>query len=309
MNKQKLIMMTLIAAGLTACSNDDDVAHQPEKPLRKLTVEVSENPFYRNTRAAITTGSTLTSFYMSYLYDTSKTGDVSMAAKDDKGWSVIGGWPDTDEKTTVNWYAYSNGDFQANGGNPYLDFTVEENSSAQKDLLVATTSDTWAHSKGYLTFTFDHACSAMKFAIKKAKNLSDYELKVTKIVLCNVKNHGHYKYSSSSWDLQSGTANYTLYEGKAKTYEYSDYYDPLDTSGEPYLFLLPQTLTAWDGTNGGSYLKITCTLQPKSGSETIYNGDAYIPFGYTLAKGYEYDVNINIGKNSLLNGSGNKIIE
>ncbi len=305
MNKQKLIMMTLIAAGLTACSSDDDVAQQPEKALRKLTVEVSENPFYRNTRAAITTGSTLTSYNLNYLYGTAAPGSVNMIV--DGTTSQGGVWPDTD--LTVNWYANTGGTFQANDGDPYLDFTVEENSSAQKDLLVAKTNAKYVESNGHISLAFDHACSAMKFAVKKAKNLSDYKLSVSKIVLCNVKNHGHYKYSTSSWDLQSGTANYTLYEGKAKTYEYSDYYDPLDASAEPYLFLLPQTLTAWDGINGGSYLKITCTLKRKSDSKDIHNGDAYIPFGYTLAKGYEYDVNINIGKNSLLNSSGNKIIE
>lgn len=76
----------------------------------------------------------------------------------------------------------------------------------------------------------------------------------------------------------------------------------------PYLFFIPQTLTAWLGTTGadskpsnGSYLQITCTIN--GGGEIT----AYYPFGATLEKGYQYDVNINIGKNHLKKISGTTV--
>ena len=82
----------------------------------------------------------------------------------------------------------------------------------------------------------------------------------------------------------------------------------MDTSDTPYLIVIPQTLTPWNGSGSpaNTYLKLTCTIT-KNGS-TVFTGTAYIPFGATLEKGTQYDVKINIGKNSLYKNDGTKII-
>jgi hypothetical protein len=275
---------------------------------------VTETPFVnpnasanvRETSASITTTSSLKSFTMNYLYGNSSTGSVAVSADGKGKWSAKGSWPDTED--AVSWYAYSNGEFYY----PYLDFTVDENSDLQKDLLVAKTSGSWADTHGVLSFTgnehaFKHVCSALKFAVKKAKNLSDYTLSVSEVKLCNVQKHGQYDYNTASWTLGEGKTNYTLYSSATSMALGDDAYEVLGNSAAPYLFFIPQTLEAWN--NGGeAYLAITCTITRISDNNEVYGGEALIPFGATLEQGYQYDVNINIGKNSLYNSNGLKII-
>ena len=294
---------------------------------RPLTISVTETPFinpdassagarvgdYKPSttssvkRAAITTTSTLTGFNMNYTYmlGSTLTSGVRTATKSSEGkWTSDGqGWPDTD--TSVNWYASTDGTFYSNGDAPYLSFTVNNDVAKQKDLLVATTAGTWEATKGNLSFTFDHVCSALRLYMKKATNMSDYTLTVTSVKLCNVVNHGDYYFNDASWTLGKTTSSYTVFSGSA-TLGTTDY-TAMDTSESPYLILIPQTLTAWNPTEtpSNTYLELTYTI--KNGSTGVYS-TAYIPFAATLEKGTQYDVKINIGKNSLYNASGNKII-
>jgi len=118
---------------------------------------------------------------------------------------------------------------------------------------------------------------------------------------------GDYYFNTPKWTLGNTTSNYTLYSGSAKTLNNSDY-EALDATDAPYLFLIPQTLTAWTPSTApaNTYLELTCVIS-KDGS-SVFNGTAYIPFGATLAGGTQYDVKINIGKNSLYDSNGSKII-
>lgn len=256
---------------------------------------------------------------MDYTYGTTSSHGYRTATKDGEGkWKNDGeGWPYTD--ATVNWYAhngYANGKIQEApfcltvdaDKKPYLSFTVNNDVAKQKDLLVATATGTWDSTGGNLSFTFDHACSALRFYMKKAKNISGYTLTVTSVQLCNVVNEGKYFFNTASWVPGTTTANYTIFSGSA-TLDDTDY-TTMDPSGTPYLILIPQTLTAWDATTAiesataQSYLQITCTIT----GPTSYTGTAYIPFGATLEKGTQHDVKINIGKNSLYKDDGTKII-
>lgn len=311
--KSKLCILLLIATGLAACSNDDEVITAQERPI---TVTVSEKPFttptsnaapVRSTRAAITTTETFSAFSIDYVYGTAPTGSRT-ATKTAGTWTVDGSWPDPEKE--VNWYAHSDGEFNLNeddNNKPYVSFTVDENAEQQKDLLVSTLSKSYDECSGHLNFTFDHACAAVKFYAKKAKNMSDYTLTVSSVILSGVVNTGDYHYDTSEWTLGKATSSYTLYDGTAKTLTNSDY-EALDATEAPYLFLIPQTLTAWapPSAPANTYLELTCTIS-KNGSN-VFNGAAYIPFAATLAEGTQYDVKINIGKNSLYNSSGNKII-
>lgn len=315
-------MIALVAATLGACSSEDNelVPQQPatqqpstQPEARPLTITVSETPFInpddqsgsRGTRAAITTTSTLTAFKMDYVYTYGESrvtnGDKApiIATKTvDNAWSISTGWPYTDN--TVNWYAYTNfsNTYSFNVGSDasgdYIHFTVVDDPSSQKDLLVAKISDTWAHSGGNLSLTFDHACAALHFKMKKAKNLSDYTLTVSNVVLHNVVNAGDYYFGSQSWTLGATTSDYTLFSGSAEL-DKKDF-TPMAES-DPYLFLIPQTLTPWDpsGALSNAYLEITF-----SG----YDDHGYIPFSATIAQGYQYDININIGKNVVFKNDG-----
>ena len=175
MNKTKLIIVLLTSLALGACSNSDDDELTSQQPkFYPMTIEVAENPMVqvgkaesRPTRAAITTTSTFTRFNMDYKYSSTGSDGTSpeTATKDSEGKWSGGSWPGDAvlSNAEVTWYAYTGGTFNLNGGTPYIDFTVDENATTQKDLLVATASGTYSGTGGKLSFTFDHACSALRF--------------------------------------------------------------------------------------------------------------------------------------------------
>ena len=316
-----------------ACSSDNDEQVQQPQPEKSypLTIEVTENPMTgdgenSSNRAAITDNSSLASFKMDYTYGTTDSESSFTASKDTDGkWTSSGAnWPGDavdDPGISVNWHAYTGGTFNYNSGNPYINFTVDESAASQKDLLVAKTTDTWTNCSGHLSFTFDHVCSALRFFVKKSTNLNSYTVNITSVRLCNVIKRGKYYFGTPSWntdDYIDTRSNYTLYTGTAITLgSGSSDWKPLNggendiTGTNPYLFLIPQTLTAWDtstpiaSVTTQSYIEIECTI---SGT-TNYSGTAYIPFGIVLAQGTVYNnLKINIGKNSLYKAPNTLII-
>ncbi|MBP3228141.1 MAG: fimbrillin family protein [Bacteroidaceae bacterium] len=327
-------LFALIAATFAACGSDnDDIIPddpKPEETKYPLNITVTENPLinpdapsHAPRRAPIITTPTLSKFYIDYLYeegDNLETGGVSAEKTADGQWECHdGSWPNF--YATIDWYAYTykkddtkitDDTFQKNGGDPYIQFTVSDYPSEQKDLLVATTKNTTLAATGAtIHFAFDHACTALRFYVKKATNLADYTLSVTGVRLCNVIKNGDYYFNSASWTLGSQRQSYILYDGEAKTLGTTDY-EALDASDAPYLFLIPQTLTAWDGKTAiasattQTYLELDCTLT-KDGSD-VFSGTAYIPFAATPQQGYQHDVRINIGKNSLYRAPSTKVI-
>ena len=318
MNKTKLIFVLLTSLALGACSNSDDDELTSQQPkFYPMTIEVTENPMVQDgegggtTRAAITTNSSLDKFYMSYVYGSEASSDPITATKGSEGkWSSTGSWPDTSDEVT--WYAYTDDTFnQTEDANklPYINFTVEEAAASQHDLLVATASGTYSGTGGKLSFTFDHACSALRFYVKKSTNINDKTLTVSSIVLKNVIKDGKYYYGTQSWTLGTTSTDYTLLSSSQTLA--SDSYVLLNGSeDDSYLFLIPQTLTAWNpsGALSNTYLEVTCTITNTSTSTQVYSGTAYIPFNATFEKGTKYDVKINIGKNSLYSGTDTKII-
>ena len=319
--------MLLGLALFAACSSDDnEIVIQTQSKSYPLTIEVAENPFIPEgesasapaSRAAITTLSTLDGFTMSYVYEGIEEPSTATATKTNTGeWrnseGSDKGWPSAtvQDDLTVTWYAYTNGTFNLNGGNPYISFEGEEYADVQHDLLVATTANKWSICQGLLSFTFDHACSALRFYVKKSTNLNTYTFKVKSIKLRNVINQGRYMLATNTWNEGSHRTEYTLFQSndyiELGSTDYIPIYGTYSSESEPYLFLIPQTLTAWDTTTAiddattQSYLEIKCSI-----NNTDYT--AYIPFAASLAKGTQRDVKINIGKNSLYSGPNTKII-
>ena len=320
MNTIKVFLLSLAAAGIAACSADDDdpVTGGQQQPL-PLTITVDENPLLNPdassqapaTRAAITTTTSLTAFTLDYQYI--RAGELqygnNSVTKDASGnWSA-GYWPtEAGESTEVGWYAHTDGTI-VNQTGPYIRFNVEELATSQKDLLVASASGSYSSTGGKLSLTFDHACTALRFYVKKAKNLDDYMLTVTSIKLCNVVKDGKYYFATSSWTPGNTRTLFTLYEGSGMTLGSTDY-TLLNSDEDDYLFMIPQTMTAWDTTtdiasaSAQTYIQLECSIT----GATSYSGTAYIPFAATLEAGMQHDVTINIGMNSLYSGPNNKII-
>ena len=308
-----LLCLTLCAA----CSSDsDEPVGQPAAKSYPLAIEVTENPLIadgeesaNSNRAAITTTSTLSSFKLDYVYNTSTYSDPSLSASKTAAgeWTTEGTWPYTEE--TVNWYAYSDGTFnltEDSNKDPYISFQADENSSATKDLLVSTASGTYSGTNGKLTFAFDHATAALLIQVKKASNISSNTLTITSMRICNIIKVGKYFFGTSSWELQTERTSYTVYSGTAKTI--GDSFVTLMDGDAPYIFVIPQTLTEWDLTTAiadattQSYIELECSIDGGA-SQT-----AYIPFGATFVKGKKHDVKINIGKYSLYSGPDTKVI-
>lgn len=342
----KINSMLLCLALFAACSSDDDgqVAQdssqeqkQPQKTY-PLSIEVAENPMVQegeggsSRRAPITTGSSLNSFNMDYVYDGAHKGTAE-ASNADGNWTTTAVWPEDaiTSGETVYWYTSTKGGFYLTDDaykKPYISFSTDEYSANQHDLLVAKASGTYTGTKvddtNKLSFTFDHVCSALSLSVKKSSNLSDYTLSVSSIILKKVVKAGQYYYNETpSWVPSVNTAdrsNYTLHSGGSITLG-SGTSDYVQLNGnfvkgaldEPYLFLIPQTLTPWDPSDPTitsettkSYLEIVCSIT--KGDSPVYSGTAYIPFGTTLEKGTKYDVKINIGWKSLYKADGTRVI-
>lgn len=314
------LLLSLAVAGMAACSADDDdiIATDQQQPL-PITITVVENPLLNpdlpaqaaGTRSPITTTSSLNAFTLDYQYirgDEPLYGENNVTKGMSGNWSA-GYWPTSAaDNTPVSWYAHTDGTI-VNQSNPYLNFTVEELATSQKDLLVASTSGTKAETGGRLTLTFDHACTALRFYVKKAKNLDDHTLTVTSIKLMGIVKSGKYYFATSTWTPGNTRTSFTLYEGTGITLGSTDY-TLLNANDDDYLFIIPQTLTAWDTTtaiasaSNQTYIQLQCSIDGGS----TYSGTAYIPFATTLEAGIQHDVNINIGKNSLYSGPNTKII-
>ena len=324
-----------------ACSSDNDEQVQQPQPEKSypLTIEVTENPMTgdgekSSNRAAITDNSSLASFKMDYTYGTSSCSESSFtASKDTEGkWTSTATWPSSAVSpgtTEVTWHAYTDGAFNYNNGTPYINFSVDELATGQKDVLVATAIETYNNTYDSNTetckfsYTFNHACSAVRFLVKKSSNLvtpTPYTVNISSIKLCNVVKQGKYYFGTSTWELADTRTEWTLTSDPLINLGSESYVNL--NAADDYLFMIPQALTAWDTTTDiasaitQSYLEIECNVY--QGSTKVFPttsatyGTAYIPFGTAnekpFLKGKKHEVKINIGKNSLYSGPGTKII-
>lgn len=274
MNMKKTVLL-LSALALVACNGDkdDDNALLPSvpQPQRVLTVRVNENPLQAEdaTRAAYITTSSLKAFTLHYqdLYAPSFTKDAGT-------WSTAT-WPTVGDDEKIDFYARNGGTFVWNGGAPYVSFTMEEQASEQKDLLVATHKDiAYEDNTGQVSLTFDHACAAVQFYVYK-EEADDYV--VQSVVLSNVANSGSYRYEGG-WTDVSGTAYYTLTDGAIVPTA-----TPTLLPCE-WMFFIPQEKSA---------VNIEVTYTKNGGSPTVKT--LHMESGMWQA-GYQYTVNIKIGR-------------
>ena len=293
----RLIPLPLLAAPLffASCSSDDSMTpiDEVKTPQRPISVEVSETPFGNTTearqltRAAITDLTSFNSFEMTANNPTKDHYEVTKNGS----WGVDGFWPDgVDANTPVTFYAYSNYSnrtYNDNSGTPYISFIMDENASAQHDLLVAKNTVSYNDHQGKVPLTFDHACAAVAFNVQitnklKTDKLSNSSLTINSIVLRNVNNTGRYYFGGTpAWQNVSGSAYYTLTSGIIT----------VDTEAQAlssnYLFVIPQSSEA-NGTTG-TYLDVTYTFSGQT--ET----SATIPLSVNWEAGSKYTINIKLG--------------
>lgn len=309
---KKTFLPCLLAVTLAACSSDDNTNEEIPK-ARPISVVVTENSLQDNTngarqdtRAEATTTSSLERFKMNYgagmNYSVQKYGkDWKFNGADDASWPGVG------NDAEVTFYAYSypgsdpsttNPDYNYYSGNPYLSFSQEENASAQHDLLVATRTTTFNAHQGKVYLTFDHACAAADFqiAITSGVSAKGVSVAIQKIELCNIMSSGDYSFAEG-WSNLSNLTNYTLYDSNMS----------LSTESQAvpggYLFIIPQTVTAYDSSSNtsGAYYRLTLTVSG-SGVEKV----GIIPFSQTYIAGEIFPTTILVGT-SLKDASGNKI--
>ena len=279
--------MSVIA--LAACGDNDDAVPIPIEPTpspRLLTVEVSENPMQNNEAsarvmnrtAAATTTASLSSFTMNYTdawYNTFN--------KESSGWSTVT-WPDdVGNDTPIDFYAHDGGAFQWNDGNPYLNFTMNNDAFNQKDLLVATHKQiSYNDTKGVVSLTFDHACAAVQFQICQTKKVTDEgkNFIINSVVLKNVCKNGDYFYNSG-WTLGSNLTDLTLTNS---TITLTTAYQLLPCQ---WLFLIPQS-------QDGIQLEIKYTVDEGAEKTKILNVGTD-----SWEQGKQYTVNIRVGSSFL----------
>ena len=282
MNKY-FFLWAVAALTLSSCSDDDE----PTAERYPLTIAVSENPLLdeagnpvTTTRGTVITTGTLASFYANY-QDTKYT-----ATKSSEGtWSTSPSyWPFGVEKSTmIDFYAYSAGTFN-NESSPYVSFTVDENVSAQNDLLVAHRNVSYNETGGKVWLTFDHACAAVDFQIQITNTLRTKlggDLKVNSITLQGIANKGEYHYGEG-WKSLSVTDSPPKYSLNNSEMDIST---TPTAANNGTLFMIPQTL--------GDNAKLVVNYKKSSNVEAK---TAEISLkGRTWEAGKQYIVTIKLG--------------
>ena len=306
--RHSILLMLTAACMISACSSDDETEPAQNPPL---VIHVSETPMTNDgataqaatQRGAIVNNTNFSEFYMRYGDEYTRSYTVT---KSGSSWNASP--PYSPGEGTHTFYAFSAGTFQWNEGNPYVNFAPDGNIPYQKDLLAAVDADVTGYE---VNLSFRHVSSAVQFKICKTQEMADYTITVNEVALCNVVSVGDYYFTSGTWDLSLTKTSYTL---NTSSIPLTTTPTDLDAaSGTEYLFMIPQTLTAWDktaisGSTTGSYLRLYCTItkggSPVSGYST--NAYAYLPVGGTWKQDTKHTITLKVGT-ALRNASGTKI--
>lgn len=174
------------------------------------------------------------------------------------GWITEKYWPGNQKKLTFFAYApysdeYSSVSISNTIGTPTLSYTVPDNVSYQKDLLVTKHSDTHptqdilGDKNQVVNMAFYHALTAVQFKI--GGRMAPCKIKEIKVE--NVYNNGTYNFSDASWTCQSTKASYTISPDYVVSSN-SGRNNIFTNTSDMLMLLMPQTLP--DGA------KITITI-------------------------------------------------
>ena len=119
-----------------------------------------------------------------------------------------------------------------------LEYTVPDDVSEQKDILVATTAETAGNYNSTLPLSFRHICTAVKFTTGSQMQPGT----IKNVALKGVRNSGTYDMATDSWTLDAATGDFS--QSLEKIMSGSETSGSEITTEEGTFMMLPQTLPA-----------------------------------------------------------------
>lgn len=319
--KTKFFFALGAAALLASCSNDVVV----DAPAAG-TIEFTATAGKASRAAGFTSGNIAaegnTFNVWAFTTDGAKYGDGMVVTSNGTKWTngTTTFWP----ATALNFYAVmpsGAGTADMTGTNKTLAYTVGAN--ADEDLLFATVKGA-TKSSSATTLFFHHALSQVVFQAKTIQN-SAVKVEVSEIAVAGFVNSGTYTWNNEttaaslvnqgSWgSLGADKVGYTV--ATAPTPKELTETAAFIAEGENNLFVMPQTLTAWDHNGAvaaatGAYVKVKCKVSQNNLQLWPATGDAdyvYIPLGVTLDQGKKYTFTLVFGEGAGYDEEGKPVL-
>lgn len=266
---------------------------------------------------ALTTTANFRQFNVTGLHSEAKYAFTNLAVSSENGtvWSYNTGdtenpykyWPA--DNTDVKFFAYSPASLEAKTtiseayGKKITGFQQEVVVANQVDVLSATvTGNKSSNAYTGVTLDFKHALAQIEIKAKNS-NTAGYTVKVLGVKLCRVNDEGDMTFQSVSTDLPTWN-NLT---GSKSFMKQGDVNAPKELTnqvqsimfGNDNFLMLPQSLTAWDGSKAdatGSYLAVLCQIYKINGNtqdlifpdEDGKYGFSAVPIGTKWEVGHKY---------------------
>lgn len=228
-----LCVQTVISDGINVTSFESGAAATRGVPVTSLE---TYGAFHVQAHCT-DNGTPVSQFYM----------DDNATNSDGTVWSTsqVRYWPG--ENRTLQFFAWAPADaaFTATPGSPEsttLEYTVPDNATDQKDIVVATTDRFKGNHEQQVPLTFKHILTAVKF--ETGSQMQPGTIK--SVALKGVKKSGTYKAfptgstGEGTWTLNDATADYTQELNETTTGTETD--GTLVTTGDSTFMMLPQTL-------------------------------------------------------------------
>lgn len=264
---------------------------------------------------ALTTTANFRQFNVTGLHSEAKYAFTNLAVSSENGtvWSYNTGdtenpykyWPA--DNTDVKFFAYSPASLEAKTtisdayGKKITGFQQEVVVANQIDVLSATvTGNKSSNAYTGVTLDFKHALAQIEIKAKNS-NTAGYTVKVLGVKLCRVNDEGDMTFQSVSTDLPTwnnltGSKSFMKQGSEAK--ELTNQVQSIMFGNDNFL-MLPQSLTAWDGSKAdktGSYLAVLCQIYKINGNtqdlifpdEDGKYGFSAVPIGTKWEVGHKY---------------------
>lgn len=228
-----LCVQTVISDGINVTSFEGGTAATRGVPVTSLETYGS----FHVQAHCTDNGTPVSQFYM----------DDNATNSDGTVWSTsqVRYWPG--ENRTLQFFAWAPADaaFTATPGSPEsttFKYTVPDNATEQKDIVVATTGQYDGDHEQQVPLTFKHILTAVKF--ETGSQMQPGTIK--SVALKGVKKSGTYKAfptgstGEGTWTLNDATADYTQELNETTTGTETD--GTLVTTGDSTFMMLPQTL-------------------------------------------------------------------
>jgi putative uncharacterized protein (fragment) len=266
---KKILLAAVAALAIVGCTQNEEIENVGNKAEINFGTIVS-----KTTRAAVTDNTALqgTGFTV-YAYNTEKAitdtdtklGSAFMDGVEvtypSDSWVVTGGpyyWPYSGK---VQFFAYAtdaavkNYKVEVGAKYPTLEYTIAAEASAQKDFVVAkSTDESKPNTNVSVDLQFTHALTQVNFSAKGSNDNLKYT--ISSISIEGLANTGTYSFANNTWAV-TGTAGTYVYPTAGNASVSGTTVTTLDQS-KGALMLMPQTMTA------NSKIKI---------SYNVYNAD------------------------------------